>query len=547
WYRTADLRRASDVASARRVLVVPFENATGDPALAPLGRMAADWVAQGLAMTGVVEVAGAPTLGAAGNEVELKTAAAEVGAGTVVSGTYYTEGDSVRVQARVTNVAEWKVARAVAPVSAAKAAPSKLLEPLRQRVMAVLAVDHDPRYAALNTGAPPPTYDAYDQFLAGIDVFERGDFAGSIPYFTRAAALDSSYVQPLVRAADTYLILGRLAEADTLVRLLERSRQALTPADRAGVARLRGILDGDRMAELAGARAVAAAAPGAQLPYFQHALSAAAAARPAEALMAIVRAPEFGRTRPVLVAGTYWSVITTAHHMLGDYKAELQAANEARRYHPESREILGDELRALAALGRLDDLTPRLDQLEVMAPPERRSSVPALLTSLAEELDAHGHVEEARRVLRRAVAWQRARSAQERQIPRARAELARALYVLGEYDTAQPLFEALAAETPADPRYVLQLGLIEARRQRRAEAQQIGERLRALKGPYDHGRTTYALAQLAAVLGDRDGAMALLNQALAEGVEYGQSLHADPDLASLRGDPRFRELLRPKG
>ncbi|HUQ80962.1 MAG TPA: serine/threonine-protein kinase, partial [Gemmatimonadaceae bacterium] len=47
WYRTADLRRASDVASARRVLVVPFENATGDPALAPLGRMAADWVAQG--------------------------------------------------------------------------------------------------------------------------------------------------------------------------------------------------------------------------------------------------------------------------------------------------------------------------------------------------------------------------------------------------------------------------------------------------------------------------------------------------------------------
>ena len=39
-------------------------------------------------------------------------------------------------------------------------------------------------------------------------------------------------------------------------------------------------IDGDRMAALAGARAVAAAAPGAQLPHLQQALLASAAGRP---------------------------------------------------------------------------------------------------------------------------------------------------------------------------------------------------------------------------------------------------------------------------
>ena len=41
-----------------RVVVAAFENQTGDPALAPIGPMTADWITQGLTQTGLVEVLG---------------------------------------------------------------------------------------------------------------------------------------------------------------------------------------------------------------------------------------------------------------------------------------------------------------------------------------------------------------------------------------------------------------------------------------------------------------------------------------------------------
>ena len=53
--------------------------------------------------------------------------------------------------------------------------------------------------------------------------------------------------------------------------------------------------------------------------------------------------------------------------------------------------------------------------------------------------------------------------------------------------------------------------------------------------------------RVAAQLGDREAALALLRQALAAGLPYGPALHAAPDLAPLRADLRFQELLRPKG
>src|SRR5256886_12297562 len=43
--------------NAKRVLVVPFANRTGDSTLDPLANLAADWITRGLALTGVLEIA----------------------------------------------------------------------------------------------------------------------------------------------------------------------------------------------------------------------------------------------------------------------------------------------------------------------------------------------------------------------------------------------------------------------------------------------------------------------------------------------------------
>src|SRR5207244_4483664 len=82
------------------VAVAVIENHTGDPTLDNIGHMAADWVTQGLAQTGLVEVVPSVSVmsssrapGGHGtghlDAVGLQSLGRETGAGTVVSGAYY--------------------------------------------------------------------------------------------------------------------------------------------------------------------------------------------------------------------------------------------------------------------------------------------------------------------------------------------------------------------------------------------------------------------------------------------------------------------------
>ncbi|HEX7049292.1 MAG TPA: serine/threonine-protein kinase [Longimicrobiales bacterium] len=539
--------RTTAAASARRVLVVPFENATGDLALETLGRMAADWVAQGLAQTGAVDVSSAPLPSGGPRGRTLRDLAREFGAGTLVSGTYYLDRDSVRLVARIIDVSDWTLLHPVVPVAAARAAPQAVLEPLRQRVMANLALTHDPRIAGWVMGAPPPTYEAYEQFINGLDIFAAGNWEGALPLWAHAAALDSSFVQPLLQSVFGYMFLGRLAEADSLVRRIS-ARETLAPFDRSMLDFQRGQISGDHAATLASARAMVRATPNADLPYYLNAMAALHANRPREALEAAAHVHVRGSRFDAPWSSTmYWRVVTAAHHSVGEHEAELKAARTARELQPELRDIVWLELRARAALGRLDALDRELGRLERLPASRDGGSPPDLLIRLANELEAHGHPARAREVLRRALQWQRAHRRDAERHADALYDLARTLHRLGDDAAAEPLFARLAAGHPADPRYPAYQAIIAARRGRIADARRIAERLRALRAPYDHGLTSYMRARIASQSGDRSLALALLRQALAEGFESRTTLHADPELAPLRDEPGFRELLRPEG
>jgi eukaryotic-like serine/threonine-protein kinase len=119
----------------RRVVVTGFEDLSGDAALAPLGHLAADWVTQGLAQGGAVEVVPAATtahLDAAG----IQELAARTGAGTVVSGSYFKDGDSVRFQLQIIDAARGTVRHVVEPVGAPSRTPFAAADAVRRRVTA---------------------------------------------------------------------------------------------------------------------------------------------------------------------------------------------------------------------------------------------------------------------------------------------------------------------------------------------------------------------------------------------------------------------------
>jgi len=61
------------------------------------------------------------------------------------------------------------------------------------------------------------------------------------------------------------------------------------------------------------------------------------------------------------------------------------------------------------------------------------------------------------------------------------------------------------------------------------------------------GTNTLWRARIAALLGERDESIALLQRTFGEGLVYGIWMRCDTDLELLHGFPSFEELTRPTG
>jgi serine/threonine protein kinase/tetratricopeptide (TPR) repeat protein len=443
------MRPESPLPPVRSVLVLPLENETGDTSLARFGSAASDWIAQGLARTNFVDVV-SPT---SATTSDPRAAAIASRAGLAISGRYFVLGDSIRVQLRVDDVARATLLPGTTPVSAPRTTPAALLEPLGNQVLSILTPRLDPRIAEWSMGASPGSTAALYAFLDGLDLMSQGDIRGAIVHWARAAALDTTYMQP--RLHSVAALQGVYPEAaDTLLTWVERRRTKLTPGDLAWLDLDRGSLEGNVPATLTAARALVKAEPGAQLPYWFLALSAVRLNRPHEAIDASKHVnSETGRFRYEWAGQIYFATLTDAYHQLGEHRIELDSARAAARLHPENREIVVYVLRALAALGALDEVEPLLDKLEVLEQAPNGRTVPDLLFVVAGELQQHGHIVEATQVLRRAEAWQRARPPEEQQTSTARFNLGRALFFLREYDEAARLFTTLVREAPQNASY----------------------------------------------------------------------------------------------
>jgi hypothetical protein len=91
------------------------------------------------------------------------------------------------------------------------------------------------------------------------------------------------------------------------------------------------------------------------------------------------------------------------------------------------------------------------------------------------------------------------------------------------------------------------LGVLAARRGDREEALRRAERVAQIGSPYEHGRGVYWQACIAAQLGDHERGISLLLEAYSQGRAMDVGLHSDMDLEPLHDDPRYQELVRPKG
>ena len=168
-----------------------------------------------------------------------------------------------------------------------------------------------------------------------------------------------------------------------------------------------------------------------------------------------------------------------------------------------------------------------------------------MMLGWASELRWHGQGEPSRTFVKQALDWLKSRPANESDTVAHRSTLGRAFSLDERYDDADVVFARLAAEQPETIDYQVVLGMLAAKKGDRPRAEAISRWLQNLDRPYLRGEHTRGRAVIAAWLGEKDRAVALLREALAQG-QTCQEMHADYLLLPLWNEPGFQELLKPK-
>jgi len=295
-------------AAAKRVVVVPFGNQTGDPSLDPLGRMIADWTTQGLLQTGLAEVIPPERFSQLEENQNAHSIAKSTGASLLVTGSYYKVGDSIQFQTQVLND-DGKLLYAIEPIYTPTGSVMDGVESVRQRVLGAVAVVVDKQLGGfVGTGFRPPCYEAYKQYIRGRDLYEKQfDYSGAIEYFERAHAIDTSFIAPLIWLCNGYPKLGQFAQVDSLLRYLELRRSQLTPLQQLELDWTSGWFSGDRIKALNAMREAARIAPGYTYAY-DWGYQAYRLNRPRECIEAFKTTNQGQEWLP------YWNYFTASYH-----------------------------------------------------------------------------------------------------------------------------------------------------------------------------------------------------------------------------------------
>ena len=502
--------------------------------------MVADWTTQSLLQTGLAEVVLPEMLSDLDASKGVRSVVDATGATLLVTGSYYKVGDSIQFQTQVLN-GDGKLLYAIEPIYASTGSVMDGVEAVRQRTLGALASELDSRVQELGAlGSRIPKYEAYQEYIRGADLFlSKHDWGACLEPYSRAYNLDTSFILPLIYKCYAYLLLSQYDQADSLFRFLSQRRASLGRLELFVLDDLNGLLSGNRAQGLSAMRQAGKLAP--QSFYaFEWGYLALANNRPRECIEAYK-----GLDAPCPWV-FYWTNLAEAYHLLGEHEKELESAREGRRRFPTSSSPYYREFCALAAMERMDELRELMgEQTNFM-----NFGTPAYVRRIAaEELRAHGHEDQAMTLLHEAIRWYESQPSEK--LDSIKEYYALTQYYARRWDKAKDVYEELAKKSPKDSAagrgYEGWLGLIAARQGDRKRAMEVSDWLKNLKLPYLFGANAYQRARIAAILGDKEQAVALLKESFLQGSEFGPWVHKDFDFESLWDYPPFIEFLKPKG
>jgi predicted Zn-dependent protease len=520
------------VADGVPVTITRFENRTGDASLDSVGQMLTDALRQELPrLPEVMSGAGTGYV-----PVTVKTDAAEP---IVVSGTYYLDGPNLRIQASLTRESGG-IVHTIEPATGPRGEPGAAVDLAQQRILGAAAAALDPNLWKVAT---PPLYGAYKELKACMFLF-ADDPATGVAHCLRATEIDPGFFMAWYAAALSYSNMGDVPRARAVAERMRAMNDGWSAKERLLLNYVVYSLDGRLQDALTALRQAEALDPADLSTNYLLGFYLLRLNRPQETIDLYARV--HAASWDAVTVGTWrYARLAAANHLLGRHEEELRLATIARGLFPASFLSRNDQLIALAALGRFEELRRGVEETQTLA----SSSVytPGLSMRIAaEELRAHGYRRESIELAQQSAAWYRNRPAEFQAAPANRLSLAQSLYVAEEWAAAREIVSALVREAPANVAYTALAGAVAARAGDRGAAEKFAAAL-ANAASVPGGVIELRRAQLAALLGERDQAVSLLRDAFARGLSMSTGLHRHMDLESLRGFAPFDELMKPKG
>jgi serine/threonine protein kinase/predicted Zn-dependent protease len=523
---------------ANRIVVLPFENKTGDESLEMLGQMAAEMITLGISQ--ISEIEAVPFISVIDSYPKNKekpsafTIAAQNNAGVLITGSYYLQGDDLFFRASIIDAEHEKLIEVPSPVKGSSKTPEEAIERLRSQILGALAFNFPYDVQAGQTYIP--SFEAYKEYQIGREIFNT-DYDMARSHFYKSVEIDSAFIFPLLLIAVSYNNQGQHARADSIFDLIDEHREALPLFDRISLDYFMAINSGNRAEAMRFLKKAEKLAPGNYYIKFFIGLIARGQNFPQ---FAVDNYTAFGYERIAENLRGFLSLwdLANALYMLGEYKQALAVIHLTRQHFPDLSFSLNYEVILHAARGHIQEVNRIIDesfQLSASAPG-------SVMLNAAKALRAHEHKDVAHEMLRRALEWYNSRITGDY-----RYSIAEVLYWDEQWVEAQQVFEQLYREYPDKQNYHGYTGVVAARLGEREKANRILEELYSKDEPYLFGSHLYWCARIAAVLGEHKRAVELLREAYGQGERYGMGKLLQMDFESLREYQPYIELMRPKG
>jgi len=524
------------VVDLRLVEVVPFTHQPNNDEAIGVAKRAAEQIRGSLA-----KIPGVRVLAATG-----KSVASRQRPGTLVLGGIEQTGNGRwRAWATVTATeTDMLLYRSEAEGNAA----DSVLVALVDRVSTVVATRRDMEVHWGETLHRPMVLAALEHYLSAFDAVATGDAEVGIMRYESAWKADSTFLFAGILAAGNALSINEFARGDSLLAALAPFEARMLPLERHQYLRARAIARSDVQATLTESRAAAQLEPNAPFLLAQYAQDAYLANRPLEAVRAADALDRVSpRPRGIAEINT---IRAAALHTMGKFENELSVVDSTIARQPAPTHFAALRIAPLAALGRFDSISVTLAATEAR---DGSRDVGRLYRVAALELAAHGFAREATEAFALGVQWFGRHPITDATGVARQISALELLLDAGDTTSTRDLAARLMVKSGKTLTDGQRSALLSIRGQlaissgHAHEARAISDTLAMLAERGRNGIETYRRARIMAGLGDIDGALRLIEQALQEGFVTHREFHVDRSFVKLHSDPRFQRITAPRG